>query len=102
MADDESMGDFYRALRDNRNKKRDEAMPSRVEAILALRQEGYEVVRLTDHQYRVTGMLQGNIQEVDLYPATNKMVNSKLRWSGKENDLAAWVRKYMKPVKAPV
>lgn len=99
MAEEETMGEFYRALKEDKNKRRDEAVPARVEAILSLGDDGYRVTKLTDHQFRVTGIIQGSVQEVDLYPATNKMVNSKLRWSGRENDLAAWVRKFMKPLK---
>jgi hypothetical protein len=98
MADDESLSEFYQAMREDRKRRRDEQMPEHVAAILGLRNDGYDIKQFSEDHFRVTGIVNGSEQIVDLYPGTGTVYSPKKGWKGKERDIAKWVRACVKPI----
>jgi hypothetical protein len=83
------MGDFSRQYREDQQKRRAERLPIRQKEIEALANEGYEVKKITEWQYRINNTY-------DLYPIHNRWHHLK---SGKRDgakNLADFIRENLK------
>lgn len=54
-------GELFKKMREEQQKRRKERLPERTNEILSLKDSGYTVVKITDYQYRINGL-------VDIYP----------------------------------
>lgn len=74
--DEVTIGEAYRAMRQDRQQQRAERLPGRVEEILLLSEDGFSVKKLTVYHYRVNGRL-------DLFP-------TRQRWHDIKQNRRGW------------
>ena len=78
-------GDDWHAYRFEQQRRREQRLPIRTEAIMALRRQGYTVEQHTEYQFRVNGRL-------DLYPIHNRWHDLRTQERGGTRDLAVFTK----------
>ena len=86
------LGDQYRELRAAQQLRRAARLPKRTAEILALREQGFKVEQLTEHQFRINDRL-------DLYPIHNRWHDIKTRQRGSYGQAGWFVRRFFKVAK---
>jgi len=66
---------FERQYKDEQQERRRKRLPTRIQEIASLSENGYTVIKLTDYQFRINGIL-------DLYPTHRRWHDLKTNKRG--------------------
>lgn len=82
--------DDFKEYREAQQERRATRLPIRQQEIESLSDEGYNVIKLTDYQYRINGTY-------DLYPIHNRWHHIKTNKRGGAKNLADFIRQTINP-----
>lgn len=80
----------FKSYREDQQKRRAERLPVRQQEIESLANDGYDVKKLTDYQYRINGVY-------DLYPIHNRWHHLKTGKRGGAKNLAQFIKQQLLP-----
>lgn len=80
-------GEEMREMRQEQRERREKRLPVRVELLLALRGEGFEIKELSPYQFRVNGVL-------DVYPIHHRFHDIKKNVRGGFSYIPTFVRRF--------
>ena len=89
---DDDVSEMWREQREAQQARRFARLPKRVERLLALRAEGFEIEQKSPYHFRVNGRL-------DVWPVHNRYHDLKLKKRGGFPDVAVFVRRFFAQVK---